>query len=144
MFISKPIRTFLFLGLALAVSSFSATAQDQAGSAAAPEGMPPEIAQLFDDAEASGAAVSVATSEAPADLEPASPGAMVGSRYLYTTLRVINNSAPRGCGYADWNCMTRLCRSDLRDSAAWRGWAGCWRRNAWICYFECGQRRDAF
>jgi hypothetical protein len=66
-------------------------------------------------------------------------------RYLYTTLRVITNGSPRGCGYADWTCMTNLCKSDLQDTSAWRGWAGCWRKdNSYQCYFECGQVKQFF
>lgn len=66
-------------------------------------------------------------------------------RYLYTTLRVISSSASRGCGSSDWNCMTRLCKADLRDTNAWRGWAGCWKDGSkYICNFECGQVRSLF
>jgi len=65
--------------------------------------------------------------------------------YLHTTLRVVNNGNPRGCSYANWNCMTNLCKSDLQDQNAWRGWAGCWQKNNnYICYFECGQTRKFF
>ena len=63
---------------------------------------------------------------------------VVGHRYIYTTLRVTTDGAPRGCGYADWNCMANLCKAEL-GSASWRGWAGCFRRDAWLCLFECGQ-----
>lgn len=73
--------------------------------------------------------------------EAPSPGK---DRYLYTTLRVITNGSPRGCGYANWSCMTNLCKSDLQDAAAWRGWAGCWRQDDnYQCYFECGQVKRA-
>jgi Zn-dependent metalloprotease len=73
------------------------------------------------------------------------PPRTVGNRYLFTTLRVISSSARRGCGYADYNCMTRLCKSDLRDNSAWRGWAGCYRSGSkFQCYFECGQVRKFF
>ena len=59
-------------------------------------------------------------------------------RYLYTSLRVISSSAPRGCRVNDWNCMTRLCKRDL-GAEAWRAWAGCWNRGArFTCNFECG------
>lgn len=65
-------------------------------------------------------------------------------RFLYTTLRTLSSSGSRGCGYADWNCMTNLCKSDL-NNLAWRGWAGCHRSdNSWLCLFECGQVRDLF
>ena len=70
--------------------------------------------------------------------QPAGP-----NRYQYTTLRVVNSGAPRGCGYSDWNCMTNLCKADL-GSTAWRGWAGCWSSDGnWICYFDCEQVKDA-
>jgi Zn-dependent metalloprotease len=66
--------------------------------------------------------------------------AQVKNKYLRTTLRVINDGNPRGCAYGDWNCMTRICKADLADQSAWRGWAGCWRKgNNFICYFECGR-----
>lgn len=120
-------------------------AQDAATNLAAPESVPPEVADMFDQAQANGAEIQVAPSEEPSDAEAVGDGAAAtGSRYLYTSLRVTTNGNPRGCGYANWNCMTQLCRSDLSDSSAWRGWAGCWRRDSWICYFECGQRRAAF
>ncbi len=65
-------------------------------------------------------------------------------RYLYTTLRIVSSSASRGCGVNDWNCMTKLCKADLGQSA-WRGWAGCWRSNSnYTCNFECGQVKDMF
>ncbi|MEX0320026.1 MAG: M4 family metallopeptidase [Ruegeria sp.] len=64
--------------------------------------------------------------------------------YLFTTLRIISDSGPRGCGYSDWNCMTRLCRTDLGNSA-WRGWAGCYRDGSvFQCMFECGMVRKYF
>jgi vibriolysin len=66
-------------------------------------------------------------------------------RYLYTTLRVITSGANRGCAVNDWNCMTRLCKADLADQSAWRGWAGCWRDGSnYICNFECGQTRNFY
>ena len=66
-------------------------------------------------------------------------------RYLYTTLRIISSGSTRGCNYGDWNCMTQLCKSDLRDNSAWRGWAGCYRDgSSFQCLFECGQRRRFF
>ena len=68
----------------------------------------------------------------------------VARRFLYTTLRVINNGNPRGCGYSDWNCMTNLCKADL-SSVGWRGWSGCQSSGgAWLCLFECGQVRPLF
>ena len=66
-------------------------------------------------------------------------------KYLYTTLRVISSSATRGCGYGDWNCMTRLCNSDLQNNNAWRGWGGCYRDGSnFQCFFECGQIKQFF
>jgi hypothetical protein len=119
-----------------------ARAQDAAG----PAGMSPEIGSLFADATAQGGTVTFAPSEQPAAVGMSGAGASVaGTRYLYTTLRVTNTGAKRGCGVSDWNCMTNLCRADLADQSAWRGWAGCWRDgDTFICYFECGQIRSAF
>jgi hypothetical protein len=66
-------------------------------------------------------------------------------RYFYNTLRVITNSSPRGCGVSNWNCMTNLCKADLNDQSAWRGWAGCWQKGGtYICYFECSQFKQFF
>lgn len=63
-----------------------------------------------------------------------------GNRYIQTSLRVITNSAPRGCNVSDWSCMARLCKADLRDQSAWRGWAGCWKSGSkFQCNFECGK-----
>jgi Zn-dependent metalloprotease len=68
-----------------------------------------------------------------------------GNRYIYTTLRVISSSASRGCSSSDWSCMTRICKADLRDQSAWRGWAGCWKEgSSYTCNFECGQVRKLF
>jgi hypothetical protein len=65
-------------------------------------------------------------------------------RYTYTTLRVTNRGNTRGCGYADWSCMTNLCKKDL-GSLAWRGWSGCHKSgSSWLCVFECGQVRQTF
>ncbi len=77
-----------------------------------------------------------------ATMTPPLPSAK--NRYLFTTLRTITNKASRGCSYGDWSCMTRLCKKDLQDNSAWRGWAGCWKKNPWICYFECGQIKKSF
>ncbi|MEW7009284.1 hypothetical protein [Lentilitoribacter sp. EG35] len=125
-----------------------AVAQD----AAAPEDMPEAISSLFADAEAAGNEVSFAEPEgqqpgadghmSAADSEAATAAA---KRYIYTTLRVISNGNTRGCSSGNWNCMTRLCKADLRTQSAWRGWAGCWKKGSkFICYFECGQTRNAF
>jgi hypothetical protein len=125
---------------------FGATsAQGSGASTAAPQGMPPEIAGMFGATSFGGGEVTVAPPEKPARMEVPTPGpTTAGSRYLYTTLRVITNGSSRGCSYANWTCMTNLCTSDL-GSSAWRGWAGCWRDGSnYICYFECGQQRDAF
>ncbi len=62
------------------------------------------------------------------------------NRYLQTSLKVITNGAPRGCKSGEWACMTRLCKADMRDASAWRGWAGCWKSGSkFQCYFECGK-----
>ena len=115
-------------------------AQESAG----PESVRPEIAEMLGQAANGGGEVTIAPSEEPSGVDTGVPG-LAGSRYLYTTLRVITNGSPRGCSYANWTCMTNLCKSDLQDTSAWRGWAGCWRRDSnYICYFECGQRREAF
>jgi hypothetical protein len=144
----KSITSFLcaaiFLGTAV-----QASAQSSNTGTAAPEGMPPEVTTMLQNMRGAGAETSIAPSEAPGDLRRdqrtgTGTGVTAGSRYLYTTLRVVSSGSARGCGYADWNCMTNLCRSDLADTSAWRGWAGCWRRDSWICYFECGQRAEAF
>jgi hypothetical protein len=134
-------RSALHAGLLLcACAVLPASAQDSAP----PADMPPEIAEMFADAAGEGATVTVAESEQPQDPGAAVGADLVGSRYLYTTLRVTTSGANRGCGVSDWNCMTRLCKADLGQSA-WRGWAGCWRDgNNFICYFECGQSRTAF
>jgi hypothetical protein len=119
-----------------------AGAQDAAG----PAGMPPEVESLFADAATKGGTVTFAPSEQPASVGMSGAGASVaGTRYLYSTLRVTNSGANRGCAVSDWNCMTNLCKADLADQSAWRGWAGCWRDGGtFICYFECGQIRNAF
>jgi vibriolysin len=76
---------------------------------------------------------------------PPPPPPPQASKYLYKSLRVINNGNPRGCSYSNWNCMAQLCKSDLQDQNAWRGWAGCWQKGSnYICYFECGQTRTFF
>ncbi len=111
---------------------------------AAPTDMPPEIAEMLGQTGGSAGSTDVAASEEPQEADAPEAGAVAGDRYLFTTLRVISKSSARGCGYANWNCMTRLCKRDLNDTAAWRGWAGCWKGDSWICYFECGQRRSAF
>jgi hypothetical protein len=120
--------------------SQAAVAQEAITDAAGPGEVPPEIAAMLGGMDGGTTAIA-----APASEEPAAPGASAaGSNYLYSTLRVVNNGNPRGCGYADWNCLSNLCRADL-GSTAWRGWAGCWRDgNNYICYFECGQSRAAF
>lgn len=120
--------------------------QTRAQEAAGPSDMPPEIAKLFADAGAQGGEYTVAPSEQPPNAGIAEDGdTLAGSRYLYSTLRVTTSGSNRGCGVSDWNCMTNLCKADLADQSAWRGWAGCWRDgNNFICYFECGQARNAF
>jgi bacterial leucyl aminopeptidase len=72
----------------------------------------------------------------------AAPPPRAVSRYLYTTLRIISDQAPRGCRSGDWTCMSQLCRQDL-GASAWRGWAGCWAEGAkFQCNFECGAARE--
>ena len=129
----------------LVVGGSEACAQGSDTGVSAPESMPPEIAEMLGEMESTGAEIATAPSDQPQSLQDLEAGATAaGNRYIYTTLRVITNAAARGCGYANWNCMTQLCRSDMHDNNAWRGWAGCWKRDSWICYFECGQVRDAF
>jgi hypothetical protein len=113
-----------------------------AGSAAGgPSGIDPTLTREFGIQQLLGNLPPGQMDTAPGAGPPQAAGP---SRYQYTTLRVVNTSAPRGCGYADWNCMTNLCRSDL-GSTAWRGWAGCWRSDGnWICYFDCEQVKDVF
>jgi hypothetical protein len=148
MLLKTLLKKSLTVVAALAVSGLilggGVEIQAQESGISAPEGMPPDIAEMLGEMESAGADVAVAPSDEPLDVDMPSAAATAGNRYLYTTLRVITKSSTRGCGYADWSCMTRLCKSDLRDSTAWRAWAGCWKRSSWICYFECGQRRNAF
>ena len=69
-----------------------------------------------------------------------SPAPPKANRYKYTTMRVIGSGSSRGCSVSDWSCMSRLCKADLNDQAAWRGWAGCWRDGSkFQCMFECGK-----
>lgn len=136
----------LIIGLA---SSSALQAQGAAAGIAGPEGMPPEIAAMLGGAGSGGAGdVAIAPPSQPSDPQPptrSAGAATAATKYLFTTLRVINNGNPRGCSYANWDCMTNLCKTDLQDNAAWRGWAGCWREgSSYICYFECGQTRNAF
>lgn len=134
------LRAAIVLGALSLSSPAGLVAQESAG----PEGVPPEIAQMLGQAALGGGEVTIAPSEQPSGIDTAAPG-LAGSRYLFTTLRVVTNGSPRGCGHADWSCMSNLCKSDLQDTSAWRGWAGCWRQDSnYICYFECGQVREAF
>ena len=130
-------RLILVMGIALASPVL---AQDSS----MPDGMPSEISDLFADAQQQGGTVTIAPSEEnPAGTMEANTAAT--PRYLYTTLRVVTSGASRGCASGDWNCMTNLCKADLQSQSAWRGWAGCWKKgNDYICYFECGQTRNAF
>ncbi len=137
----KKISMFAVVSIFFIGGGVEIQAQDS--GIAAPEDMPAEIAEMLNEMKSDGVDVDVVTSDEPHDAEVASVGATAGTRYLYTTLRVVSKSANRGCGYANWNCMTNLCKKDL-GTTAWRGWAGCWKKDSWICYFECGQRRDAF
>lgn len=135
--IKSVSHLIIALGIGLASPAF---AQDSS----MPDGMPPEISDLFADAKEQGGTVTIAPSEEmPAGAAEATATAV--PRYLYTTLRVITNGASRGCASGNWNCMTNLCKADLQSQSAWRGWAGCWKKNnSYICYFECGQVRNAF
>ena len=127
-----------------AVSALSAPIESVAQDSAGPQGVPPEIAEMLGQAARAGGEVTVAPSEEPPGAATAIPG-VAGNRYLYTTLRVITSGSPRGCGHGDWACMANLCKSDLQDTSAWRGWAGCWREDSnYICYFDCDQAREAF
>ena len=88
---------------------------------------------------------ATASDSVAAEIPPALPPSAVASRYIYNSLRVVSDSNPRGCAYGGWDCMAQLCKADLKDQSAWRGWGGCWRDgNAYICYFECSQNRFAF
>lgn len=137
------VGTFVALQLVLA-SSLPSYAQQAGAESATPGAMPPEIANMI--GAAGGGEVSIAAPSEPLEgSQPNVPAATAASRYLFTTLRVVNNGNPRGCSYANWGCMTNLCKSDLHDNTAWRGWAGCWKSGSnYICYFECGQTRNAF
>ena len=130
-------RLIIALGIGLASPAF-------AQESSTPDGMPAEISDLFADAEEQGGTVIIAPSEEmPAGAMDANTAAT--PRYLYTTLRVVTSGSSRGCASGNWNCMTNLCKADLRSQSAWRGWAGCWKKgNNYICYFECGQVRNAF
>jgi hypothetical protein len=137
-------KLILRAAIVLGALSFNSPAELAAQESAGPEGLPPEIAQMLGEAAASGGEVTVAPAEEPPGAAAAIPG-LAGNRYLYTTLRVITSGNPRGCGHADWACMANLCKTDLQDTSAWRGWAGCWREDSnYICYFDCDQAREAF
>jgi len=141
--IRSKLRSILVVPcLLLLAGTGSVMAQQSGAEISAPVGMPPEIAGMLNQG---GGEVAVAPPSRPADQAPPPGAGLAGTRYLFTTLRVVNNGNPRGCSYSNWDCMTNLCKSDLQDNSAWRGWAGCWRDgNNYICYFECGQTRNAF
>ena len=101
--LTKRTLTIAFVWAFLGGLSGPLQAQDADTGIATPEGVPPEVAELFGEMEASGADIDIAPSEEPTNLEFGDSGATVGSRYIFTTLRVINNGSPRGCGYGDWN-----------------------------------------
>lgn len=137
--------------VSLVTFSFALSNIAIAQDAAAPEDMPDEISSLFADALDAGEEVSFAAPEGQPDADGAISTAnneaatAAAKRYIYTTLRVVSNGNTRGCSSGNWNCMTRLCKADLRTQSAWRGWAGCWKKGSkFICYFECGQTRNAF
>jgi hypothetical protein len=111
-------------------------------AASGPGGLDPSVARQFGLEQLFGNLPSGQVATAPPS--PSLPQPAGPTHYINDTLRVINDGAPRGCGYSDWNCMTNLCKADL-GSAAWRGWAGCYRSGGvWICYFECGRVADVF
>lgn len=142
----KKLMITTIVSIFLLIGGGKIQAQDTEFGIATPDSLPPEIAEMFGEMESTDTEIAIAPSSEPQDIDEYELGADATTKnhYFYTTLRVISKSSPRGCGYSDWNCMTRLCKSDLRDSSAWRGWSGCWKRNGWICYFECGQRRSTF
>jgi len=99
--------------------------------------MPTEIANQFQGQ-------SESVTAAPPQGQPTNLQSLAGNSYIYNTLRVINNSASRGCGSGDWNCMTNLCKADL-GSDGWRGWSGCDNfSGGYICFFECSQVKKTF
>ena len=103
-------------------------------SSAGPDMMPPEIANQFQGQ-------SRATANAPSQ---GNQEKATGGSYIYNTLRVIHQSASRGCSSGDWSCMTNLCKADLGPDA-WRGWSGCDNHDeGYICFFECSQVRKKF
>jgi hypothetical protein len=114
---------------------------DEESLAAPPGGVDPQLIESF------GAETIIGMSEEILEQEPgAGPPAEAAmpNRYVYTTLRVVNRGNTRGCGYANWSCMTNLCKRDLGTSA-WRGWAGCHKSgSSWVCYFECGIVRRTY
>src|SRR5689334_16951736 len=106
-------------------------------SSAGPDMMPPEIANQFQGQ-------SHATANAPSQGPLTNQEKTTGGSYIYSTLRVIRQSASRGCGSGDWSCMTNLCKADLGPDA-WRGWSGCDNQgDGYICFFECSQVRKTF
>lgn len=138
-------RTIWSASLFVLMSTSMAVAQDSATGSASPEGVPPEIAAMLGEGVAEGADTSIAAPESPAeDVGVSTDATVAGSNYLYTSLRVINNGASRGCASGNWACMSNLCKADLGPTA-WRGWAGCWKEGSnFICYFECGRSLSAF
>jgi len=114
---------------------------DEGASASPPDGLDPQLVSEFGLEALIGNPPTDISASVGAETPPVPAGA---DRYLSSTLRVVNSGSPRGCSYANWACMTNLCKSDL-GSAAWRGWAGCQKSgSSWICYFECGLVRNSF
>jgi hypothetical protein len=127
---------------ALQGPSQAPVSRNEGAAASGPGGLDPSVARQFGVERLFGNLPSGQVATAPAS--PGPPQAAGPTHYINDTLRVINDGAPRGCGYSDWNCMTNLCKADL-GSPAWRGWAGCYRSGGtWICFFECGRVADAF
>lgn len=132
--------------LAIACVAGITIAPAAAQDVAPPADVPQEVVDMFggNTGGDEGTVTYAAPDEQAQEMSPAPAATLAGDRYIYHTLRVITSGASRGCSSGDWNCMTNLCKSDLGQSA-WRGWAGCWKKDSsYICYFECGQTRNAF
>jgi len=118
-----------------------AVATDEESTTAPPGGLLPGVLESVASPEVLGLTEGMFEEEIGG--EPPAEAALP-NRYLYTTLRVVNSGSTRGCGYANWSCMTGLCRNDL-GSSAWRGWAGCHKSgSSWLCVFECGLVRNTY
>ncbi len=90
----------------------------------------------------SGGAPAATTASTPGEKPAVRPAAAGKPFYIYDTLRVINDTNPKGCSSGNWTCMANLCKTEV-GAASWRGDAGCWSQGAkFICYFECGIWRE--